>query len=152
MMPHKNVAIVRLNMKKMNDNSAFDERLDSIEELLRLLVVNSITDDLTSSISSDSCRMRLSLSDKLLEMLDDLDLSCIDSEIRNGYKIIYLEPSIESVFTLNKYIEINSMVKKDYSLIPVFKLEKINGNRKRRFMEERISFVTKKETHIYTYF
>jgi len=139
-------------MKKMNDNSAFDERLDSIEELLRLLVVNSITDDLTSSISSDSCRMRLSLSDELLEMLDDLDLSCIDSEIRNGCKIIYLEPSNESVFTLNKYIEINSMVKKNHSLIPVFKLEKINGNRKRRFMEERISFVTKKETHIYTYF
>jgi hypothetical protein len=136
-------------MKNNNDISSINERLDSIENILRLLVVNSLTDSL-NTLSSDTKEIQEKLPDELTNRLKESGFACIDSEVRNGKKIIFIET--ENNNEISDFLELNKCIKSDYSIIPVFsfKNKKIHRYRRISFLNERISFVTKKEIHIYT--
>ena len=133
---------------KENDNiSSINDRLDSIENILRLLVVNSLTDSL-NTVSSESREIQAGLPDELINILKRNGFTCVDSEVRNGSKLIYIETEIDYKF--DAFLVLDYKMKSDYSVIPVFSFKRINENRRKRFIEEQISFTTEKEIHLYT--
>ena len=134
-------------MKGNNGISSINERLDSIENILRLLVVNSLTDSL-DSVSFESKETQARVPDELIRILKKNGITCVDSEVRNGSKLIYVET--KSDYKFNDFLKFDYVLKRDYSIIPVFCSKIINGNRRKRFIEERISFATEKEIHLYT--
>lgn len=135
-------------MKENDDISLLNKRLDSIEDLLKVLVVNSFTDCLINTVSSETNENLIDLPDDLISLLESTGFICTDSDKKNNIKIIYLES--EYNYKLIDFVNLDYEIKSDFSIIPVFKFKKINGNRRKRFMEEEISFVTEKEIHIYT--
>ncbi len=134
-------------MKENNDIKSINERLDSIENILRLLVVNSLADSL-NTYSSDTEEIKTELPDELTNILKKNGFVCVNSEVRNGIKIIFIET--ENDYKMSDFLKFDYWIKRDYSVIPVFSFKRINGNRRKRFIEERISFATEKEIHIYT--
>lgn len=135
-------------MKENDDISLLDKRLDSIEDLLRVLVVNSLTNCFINTLSSKSNENLIDLPDDLIPILESAGFICTDSDIKNNIKIIYLESEYE--YKLIDFVNLDYEIKSDFSIIPVFRFKKINGNRRKRFMEEKISFITEKEIHLYT--
>ena len=135
-------------MKENDDISLLNKRLDSIEDLLKVLVVNSFTDCLINTVSSETNENLVDLPDDLISILESAGFICTDSDKKNNIKIIYLESEYD--YKLIDFVNLDYEIKSDFSIIPVFKFKKINGNRRKRFMEEEISFVTEKEIHIYT--
>ena len=134
-------------MKGNDDISLIFKRLDSIEEILRLLVVNSLTDSL-NTISFESRDLQAGLPDELIKVLKKNAITCVNSDVRNGSRLIYVET--KSDYKFNDFFRFHHMLKYDYAIIPVFCFKQINGNRRKRFIEEQISFVTEKEIHLYT--
>ena len=135
-------------MKANNDFSLLNDRLDSIEKILRILVVNSITDNVVNNVLSESNEITAEVSDELIRILNKNGFVYVDSEVKNGLKIIYVETETDHKF--NDFLILDYHLKGNYSVIPVFRFKKINGIRRKRFIEEQISFATGKEIHIYT--
>lgn len=108
---------------------------------------NSLTDSL-NTVSSEFREIQAGLPDELINILKRNGFTCVDSEVRNGSKLIYIETEIDYKF--DAFLVLDYKMKSDYSVIPVFSFKRINENRRKRFIEEQISFTTEKEIHLYT--
>lgn len=135
-------------VKDLDINEIY-ERLNNIEEMLKLLIVNSLMDDFKIKEEqyneSSSCRK---------EITDTLDLYCIKltkMELNNGFELLYLSLDENVKYTMNDFIYLNEYITEiDGQYIPVFCFNSLNGMRRKRLTEEGISYqVTNKELFIF---
>lgn len=136
-------------MKEKISNEKIYERLDTVEELLKMLVVNSLVDDLKeSAIKPDQI-----LTIEARELLKSYDMNVIKSEKTGGFTFVYIEMGNKYKYKITDYIMINDYIKsKQEDLVPVFQFKIMNGMQRKRFIEENISFIIyEKETYICAY-
>lgn len=136
-------------MKEKISNEKIYERLDTVEELLKMLVVNSLVDDLKeSAIKPDQ-----TLTIEARELLKSYDMNVIKSEKTGGFTFVYIEMGNKYKYKITDYIMINDYIKSmQEDLVPVFQFKILNGMQRKRFIEENISFIIyEKETYIFAY-
>lgn len=139
-------------MDEKKDIELLLERMDSVERLLKLLIVNSILDEanddnknkLLNNVGGD-CSWN-----ELEEVVASYEMIIIRIENFNGCNLVYIEPNKELRYKFMEFYNLNMYIKSEYSkVIPVFCFDTINGMQRKRFVEENISFYIKdKEIHI----
>ena len=138
-------------MKEKEEISLLNERLDSIERVLKLLVVNSITDNMLDSVFPKKRNDSFSIPKELTDLLGEYHFAYAGIEVKNGVELICLKPlTVAYKYELIHFVTLNADIKTNFSLIPVFVFEKINGNRRKYFIKNKISFITEKEISIHT--
>lgn len=122
------------------------ERLDSIEELLKILIANNLLDE-----------VELTLQDKEHKKILNEDISAqlslkgiIENEHYKALNKVIVELICERKITIRDIMEVREwMIKEMEGTIPLFCFDKLNGMQRKRMLEEKISFKVKnKELHI----
>lgn len=139
-----------MHMEEKYSIELLTERLDSIEKLLKMLVVNSLADDLNDINNGEPCDNKCELSSELKKFLKDHNLIAVDTRLQNGFTLVYIETEEFVKYRIKDYQTLNCKIKDTfYGTIPVFKFTFLNTRRRKRFMEEDISFcIHEKEIHI----
>lgn len=122
------------------------ERLDSIEELLKMTIANDILNDLDSFIQED--KSEVILPENISVKLNKRDIfEGIHYEF-SGKRMLHLE--CKANLTVQDIEDIRSHVAEEADeVIPVFCFDRINGMKRKRMLEKKISFSVKdKEIHI----
>lgn len=134
-------------MKEKYSIKFLDERLESIEKILKILVVNSLADDLEKM---NDIGQKIELSTELKELLADYGMIVADTEVRNGFTLVYIETKSSVKYKVKDYQFLDWKIKDQFSgLVPIFKFAALNGMQRKRFIEENISFcIDEKEIHI----
>lgn len=83
-----------MNKIKVKD---IEYRLESIEKILKLLVANSLVDDLNRSINYE-CEDEIEASEELIELLYQYNLTVNKLQVSNGFTFVYI-----SIDENNKY-------------------------------------------------
>lgn len=135
-------------MKEKVTINDIDKRLNGIEEILKMLVVNSLVDDI------DKQRMQLDRNEKFNQIADFLSrykliIGKIDET--NGFTLVYVFTNTKQKFKTKDYLSISqSLITTFEHVIPVFCFDTLNGMQRKRFIEENLSFqITDKETFIF---
>lgn len=118
-----------------------DSRIDSIEELIKLLVVSSVIEQI------DAVQVPLK-NENLIDFINDINLNLIKKESFGEYTLVYLSSDLKiglkEIRTLNVKFKITFE-----KVIPVFVVEKLSGIQKKKMTEEKISYLIKnKELHV----
>lgn len=118
-----------------------DSRIDSIEELIKLLVVSSVIEQI------DAVQVPLE-NENLIDFINDINLNLIKKESFGEYTLVYLSSDLKiglkEIRTLNVKLKITFE-----KVIPVFVVEKLSGIQKKKMTEEKISYLIKnKELHV----
>lgn len=134
----------------MNKVIDIEHRLENIEKILKMLVVNSLVDDLNRSMNYE-CEDELEASEELKELLYKYNLIVNKLQMSNGFTFVYISIDENNKYRLKNFIDINHNLKEHFEhLVPVFEFKTMNGMQRKRFIEENISFQIKdKEIHIY---
>ena len=127
-----------------------DKRLSSIEEVLKMLVVNSLINDIDKErVQQD----RYELNEEFNEIVDFLSqykLTIGRTDETNGFTLVYVFTNPKQKFKTKDYLLINQKLVNTFEhVVPVFCFDTLNGMQRKRFIEESISFqITGKETFI----
>lgn len=127
-----------------------DKRLSSIEEVLKMLVVNSLINDIDKErVQQD----RYELNEEFNEIVDFLSqykLTIGRTDETNGFTLVYVFTNTKQKFKTKDYLLINQKLVNTFEhVVPVFCFDTLNGMQRKRFIEESISFqITGKETFI----
>ena len=127
-----------------------DKRLSSIEEVLKMLVVNSLINDIDKErVQQD----RYELNEEFNEIVDFLSqykLTIGRTDETNGFTLVYVFTNPKQKFKTKDYLLINQKLVNTFEhVVPVFCFDTLNGMQRKRFIEERVSFqITGKETFI----
>ena len=127
-----------------------DKRLSSIEEVLKMLVVNSLINDIDKErVQQD----RYELNEEFNEIVDFLSqykLAIGRTDETNGFTLVYVFTNPKQKFKTKDYLLINQKLVNTFEhVVPVFCFDTLNGMQRKRFIEESISFqITGKETFI----
>ena len=124
-------------------------RLDTIENLLKMLVVNSLADELDESTKAKGNEQN-EISEELKELLTEYDMTADKVELNNGFTLVYISMGNRLKYKTKDFLAVDQQIKGMYErIIPIYQFELINGMQRKRFVEENISFlVYEKETHI----
>lgn len=136
-------------MKKITIDD-IDKRLNGIEKILKMLVVNSLVGDI------DKERMQLDrneLNEEINEIVDFLSqykLTIGRTDETNGFTLVYVFTNTKQKFKRKDYLFINQKLVNTFKhVVLVFCFDTLNGMQRKRFIEESISFqITGKETFI----
>lgn len=136
-----------MNKIKVKD---IEYRLESIEKILKLLVANSLVDDLNRSINYE-CEDKIEASEELIELLYQYNLTVNKLQVNNGFTFVYILIDENDKYRFKNFIDINNNLKEQFEhIVPIFEFKTLNGMLRKRFVEENISFQIKdKEIHIY---
>ena len=137
-------------MKTNKDIEMLSERMDSIEKLLKMLVVNSLLDEMNNSDGFETEDGEMIVSDDFEELISEYEMTAIKLETLNEYTLVYIKPSNNIKYKSKDYQILNVQLKSIFvQMIPVFCFESLNGMQRKRFVEEDISFyIEDKEIHI----
>lgn len=122
----------------------FDNKFDSLEALLKLNLVGNLINNIDDILISND-----TVSEELIEILDIYSLKMVYYDLYDEKKIIFVQA--QENFSVNEMQKIDGQIK---NLFPgnsiVFLFEKINGMKKKKMLENKLSFlVDKKEIHIF---
>ncbi len=132
-------------MKQGEEKESFmkhiDQRFDQLDKLVTLSLLSDVIKEYDHIFNSE-------LSAEVVESIEQNCFCVRKTEIFGGKIAIYIESSqkigLTEIREMKKFIE-----EKDENLIIVFVVEKINGNQRKKMLEERISFlVGEKELYI----
>lgn len=133
-------------MKEKITINDIDKRLNGIEEVLKMLVVNSLVDDI------DKERMQLDRNElnEMVDFLSQYKLTIEKTDETNGFTLVYVFTNTKQKFKTKDYLLINQKLVNTFEhVVPVFCFDTLNGMQRKRFIEERVSFqITGKETFI----
>ena len=134
-------------MKEKITINDIDKRLNGIEKVLKMLVVNSLVDDI------DKERMQLDRNEefnKIVDFLSQYKLTIGRTDETNGFTLVYVFTNTKQKFKTKDYLLINQKLVNTFEhVVPVFGFDTLNGMQRKRFIEESISFqITGKETFI----
>lgn len=157
-------------MKEKDSIALLNERLDSIEKILKMLVVNSLVDDINTEIDkqekNDDVNTEIDKQEKIdsikasvSQILIPFSLRRLLTKHKMKLGVVKVEQDITFMFLENEgtrkykfkdYDELNQEIKEKYQkIVPIFNFKKLNGMQRKRFLEENISFsVQDKEIHI----
>ncbi|MGO5053946.1 hypothetical protein ACTQ6A_15795 [Lachnospiraceae bacterium LCP25S3_G4] len=134
-------------MKK--DNSFFEstnmlnKRLDNIESLLKLLLVNNLVDDL-----KNECVQVSNLSNESKKLITEYGFEVENQQEINGTIFTYITVPVNKKFSTKDILKIDSEVKL-YEIKPIYLFENLNGMQRKKLIQEDISFcIIGRETHI----
>lgn len=137
-------------MRKIND---LETRLESIESLLRLTLVNNVISNLgeNSNFIGNEANKTIrqdEIFENELEILNDLDIKKFEIYSNDGNRFVIILGCDE--FELNYIRKINKIFKKSCKgIVPVFYFNKLVGIRKSKISAEKISYmVAGKEMNI----
>lgn len=135
----------QLNIKKIC------ERLDSIEDLLKLSLISNILDEL--DLIGEKDKEKICLSMKLLSNETATYLNALEIYEGKHYEYFnktYIELKVGGFISIQDMKGICEWIEEDTNdIIPIFCFEKLNGMKRKRMLEEKISFmVANKEIHI----
>lgn len=123
------------------------ERLDSIEELVKLSLAANLLDDMQSIASEKGNYEKL--------LCEEISVSLKEKEVFEigHYKFfdkMVVELRSEKKITVREMQELNKwLIQQLENTIPVFCFEGLNGMKRKRMLEEKISFkISDKEIHI----
>ena len=125
-----------------------DERLDAIEKLINISLLSSVMDQMDKVCQQDGMQKSDQQIDELKEILHQHAFKLDKNEIHGDKVAVYIK-SLDQV-SISKVRRMSVAVQRmDRDLIPVFLFERLNGNQRKRMLEERISFcVPNKELYI----
>lgn len=134
-------------MKSDKNIAILSDRMDSIERLLKMLVANSLLDNLNLVSSTDE---KMVISEDLEEKVRRYEMTVTNIESLNGYMVVYINPSERINYRIKDYLTLNSEIINAFEYtIPVFCFDSLNGMQRKRFVEEDISFsIKEKEIHV----
>ncbi len=122
----------------------FEERLDSIEKLLKMLLANSLVDRLDNEIF---LKNNPEINMEMKELLKKYGMIITDVESKNGFILVYIET--DKSLKLNDYQTLKYKIENNFRMVPVFTFQSLNGMQRKRFIEENISFcIREKEIYI----
>lgn len=121
-------------------------RIDGIEKILQLLLVNNLIDDAATIVEVSEKCIEKTVSDVILKY----GLEFKGNKIINGIEVIMLEVPERIRISIKELKEICFIVKQSASNIePLFMYSKINGMQRKSIVQAGISFGVKgKELHV----
>jgi acid stress-induced BolA-like protein IbaG/YrbA len=130
---------------------AICERLDSIEDLLKLSLISNILDglDLIGEKDKEEAYLQMNLlSDEIAAYLNDLKI--YEGRHYEYFNKTFIELKVEGFISIQNMKDICEwIVDETKKVIPVFYFKKLNGMKRKRMLEEKISFmVADREVHI----
>ena len=127
-----------------------DKRLSSIEEVLKMLVVNSLINDIDKErVQQDRYEWNEEFNE-IVDFLSQYKLTIGRTDETNGFTLVYVFTNPKQKFKTKDYLLINQKLVNTFEhVVPVFCFDTLNGMQRKRFIEESISFqITRKETFI----
>ena len=129
-----------------------DERINDIEKLLKLLVVNDIVDDIKDSIIKEEnpfdSEYQLSMVSNIDRVLEDYGLIISDIISVDDFIFYKIEVPDDLKIGINDVLEINFALVEFGNVELLYYFNKLNGMLRKRLIEEDISFcITGKELH-----
>lgn len=121
-------------------------RIDDIEKLLQLLLINNLLDDAESVIKTSESSIDSDVSKTILKYgLEPEGFKNI-----NDVEVFIIGVPDKTKITINDLIQICSVVKSVYPKTePLFMYKTINGMQRKRILQENISFSVKgRELHV----
>ena len=127
------------DIKEMHDH--MNQRMDQLEKLLTLLLLSNTIEEYTKNTDVEIC-------DDVVKAFEDNDYSIIKSELFGDKIAVYIKPlnkvGLKKIRTLKN--RMNAMYK---NLVLVFVMDKLSISQRRKFLEEKISFLIEdKELYI----
>ena len=137
-------------MKTKNNFDRLNERLDFIERILQLLVVNSLVDDINNTCGDEFDETGTTILARVYELLEEYNMVAVKSEEQAGFTLVYIKTSTMMKYKAKDFRVLDCEIKGLFAkVIPVFMFEAINGMLRKRLIEDNISFcVNEKEMHI----
>ena len=125
-----------------------DERLDAIEKLINLSLLSSVMDQMDKVCQQDGTQKSDQRIDEVKEILHQHAFELDKKEIHGDKVAVYIKSLYQVSISKVRLISV-AVQNMDRDLIPVFLFERLNGNQRKRMLEERISFcVPNKELYI----
>ena len=129
-----------------------DERINDIEKLLKLLVVNDIVDDIKDSIIKEEnpfdSEYQLSMVSNIDRVLEDYGLIISDIISVDDFIFYKIEVPDDLKIGIKDVLEINFALVEFGNVELLYYFNKLNGMLRKRLIEEDISFcITGKELH-----
>lgn len=138
---------MQTDKKSELDIKSIYERLDSIEKLLKVSIANDILSDLYSIIPEKDKQKKIlneTVSNRLIEegMVEDIHYEFSGK--------LALHFNCKKNLTVQEIEDIRRQIIEELDqVIPVFCFEKLNGMKRKRMLEKKISFcIANKEIHI----
>lgn len=122
-----------------------DTRFENIERLQTLSLVNNVLEDyekVVREVDKESNRIALT------ELCEQLGVALVSIETFGDKEACYIKK--EKGISLTEIREISNIIKKQGKYIPVFIMDRVHGNTRKKLLGERISYVVEgKEKYIY---
>ena len=114
----------------------FQGRMDSLEELLKIIAVNSLLEEMNIGVdvyTSIPC-------DGLKEIIQEYEISIWKTEFIEEKEIVYLQSDHAWKVDLLREIKREIALRCESCIIPVFVFEKVYGTQKKRMRQDKISY------------
>lgn len=128
-------------IKKMND------RLDDIEKLLQMIIVNDLVNETELIISP----AEVMVSKELQLFFNSYSIKYCGFSTINDVQVFIIKVPEAAKLKINDYRALSIEIRKYYpERVPLFNFKTINGMQRKRLIQEEISFgVQKKEYHVF---
>lgn len=122
------------------------ERLESIEELLKISIANNLLNEMELIVQNE--KNKKILKENISAYLNEKGI--IESKHYKVFNKIIVELVCERKTTVRDIMEVHErVIKEGEGEIPLFCFDKLNGMQRKRMLEEKISFKIKnKEIHV----
>lgn len=137
---------MKLSNEYVDSIQKLNLRIDNIEKLLQLLLINDLVEDAESVIHASKPGLDSNVSDLIFQF----GLEFEGFRNINGIEVLAVGIPDKAKITIKDLKQICSVTKSVYPDIePVFMYKTINGMQRKRIMQENISFgVKSKELHV----
>ena len=141
-------------MKNNNEFSNFigilekqSRRIDNIEQLLKLLLVNNVLSDIDRLHLAEEYQ----LDEEIKELILQQGLSIGEFKVQNGIRVLNIDVPVGCKISVRKIIALRRTFVSSYpELVVCFNFIILNGVQRKRLLEELIAFCVKnKEIHIF---
>lgn len=137
----------------MNLIRNMDDRINDVEKLLKLLVVNDLVDDIKDCIIQEDrlydSEENLSIVTNINRKLKQYGLKISDVISIDGFSFFKIEVSNDLKIGIKEVLKINCDLSEFEGVELIYYFNKINGMLRKRLVEEEISFcIADKELHI----
>ena len=139
-------------MKNNNEFSNFigilekqSRRIDNIEQLLKLLLVNNVLSDIDRLHLAEEYQ----LDEEIKELILQQGLSIGEFKVQNGIRVLNIDVPVGCKISVRKIIALRRTFVSSYpELVVCFNFITLHGAQRKRLLEEQIAFCVKnKEIH-----